>query len=375
MSVAGLSPQVISETLYGLVARPEPIPVREIRVVTTRLGAERVRRTLLHPRTGWFHRFCRDFGIPRGRIRFDEASLLVPRRADGTPLEDVRTAEDNALVADCLLALIQDLARDPAVSLHCSVAGGRKTMGLLLGAAFQLCARPGDVLSHVLVWPPELEGHPGFFYPPRRATRYRVGGKTIAGTEARVELAEIPVLLLRDRLRAPELAGRAYSELIAEAQRELDRLLMPPGLRLEASARRLWIGGQGVSLTPLEFALYRLFAVRRAEGCGDAACGGCPRCGVEITEFLDPKAVAELAEALRALGARDERARTLAGWQGKGNDPRERFLQVRSRINQKIRRALGAGEWVGRYCLVTVRVPGSPARYCLPLPPDRIALR
>ncbi len=181
LSVAGLSPQVITETLYCLIAKSKPpVPIREIRVVTTRAGAERVREQLLHPRHGWFHRFCRDFQIPPGSILFDLSCILVPRGPGGEPLDDVRTPADNALVADSILSLVRDLTRDAGTSLHCSVAGGRKTMGLFLGIAFQLFARSQDRLSHVLVWPPEMEGHREFFYPPPRPTAYRRAGRPSA---------------------------------------------------------------------------------------------------------------------------------------------------------------------------------------------------
>ncbi len=46
-------------------------------------------------------------------------------------------------------------------------------MGLFLGIAFQLFARPQDRLSHVLVSPPDLEGHPEFYYPPPAPTAYQ----------------------------------------------------------------------------------------------------------------------------------------------------------------------------------------------------------
>jgi hypothetical protein len=70
LSAAGLTPQVITETLYCLLifSRP-PVDVREVRVITTRAGAARVQEQLLHPTQGWFPRFCRDFGIPAVRIR------------------------------------------------------------------------------------------------------------------------------------------------------------------------------------------------------------------------------------------------------------------------------------------------------------------
>ena len=275
LSVAGLSPQVITETLYCLIkSSGRPLPIREIRVVTTHAGEERARELLLHPQDGWFHRFCRDFRIPPGSIRFDSSCILVPKGQDGRPLHDDRTPADNALVADFILSLVRDLTRDPGTALHCSVAGGRKTMGLFLGIAFQLFARPYDRLSHVLVWPPEMEGHLDFFYPPPRPTTYTVNGRAIHSRDIQVELAEIPVLLLRERLQAVELERYSYSALIAHAQQELDREVVPLPLILDSKSRSLRVESHTIRLTPLEFSVHSILASRRA-ACGRDNCPGC----------------------------------------------------------------------------------------------------
>jgi len=247
-------------------------------------------------------------------------------------------------------------------------------MGLFLGIAFQLFARPGDRLSHVLVWPPEIEGHREFFYPPPRPTTYTLNDKRIHSHDIRVELAEIPVLLLRERLQAMELERQSYSALIARAQQELDRLAAPPPLVLDGRSRALRIGGNEVPLTPLQYAVYRLLTGRRAQGCGNVECDGCPQCSLEAREFLEAAVLDDLRECLSRLGVWDERARSLQGWRGARGEAGESFLQVRSRINGRIRRALGAGRWTDRYCIASRRRPGSLARYFIPIEPTRITL-
>jgi hypothetical protein len=295
----------------------------------------------------------------------------VPQNPDGKPLADVRTLDDNASVADVILSLVRNLTRDPNVSLHCSVAGGRKTMGLFLGMAFQLFARSHDSLSHVLVWPPEMEGHRDFFYPPHRPMTYRVNGKTIRSGDIRVELAEIPVLLLRERISATDLETQSYTALVARAQQELDRLAAPPGLVLAGGSRFLQVAGKEVSLTPVEFAVYHLLARRRIAGCGDTDCPGCPRCSLEAREFLDPDVHGELSRSMTRMAVRDHRARSLPGWRNSGD---ERFLQVRSRINSKIRMAFGPGRWVDRYCITAHKSPRGLSRYFIPADPKQIVL-
>jgi hypothetical protein len=242
-------------------------------------------------------------------------------------------------------------------------------MGLFLGIAFQLFARPQDRLSHVLVWPPEMEGHQEFFYPPPRPMTFRVNGKTIRSGEIRVELAEIPVLLLRERVPAADLDTQSYTALVARAQQELDRLAAPPRLILDSGSRSLQIADQHVSLTPVEFAVYDLLARRRVARCGDTDCPGCPRCSLEAREFLDAGVHGEITGSMARMAVRDQRASSLPGWASSGD---ERFLQVRSRINAKIRKAFGPGRWVDRYCIAAHKSPGGLTRYFIPADPEQI---
>ena len=57
LAVTGLSPQVITETLYALNRMNRP--VHAIHVITTRKGAERVHLSLLQSGEGHFFRFLR----------------------------------------------------------------------------------------------------------------------------------------------------------------------------------------------------------------------------------------------------------------------------------------------------------------------------
>lgn len=62
--VTGLSPQIVTETLYALCVKGADswIP-DEVHLVTTRRGAENARLTLLSDKPGWFHRFLLDWNL------------------------------------------------------------------------------------------------------------------------------------------------------------------------------------------------------------------------------------------------------------------------------------------------------------------------
>jgi CRISPR-associated protein (TIGR02584 family) len=65
LAVTGLSPQIVTETLYALAvaSRPAWIPT-EIRIITTRKGQENARLTLLSVEPGWFQRLCKEYRLP-----------------------------------------------------------------------------------------------------------------------------------------------------------------------------------------------------------------------------------------------------------------------------------------------------------------------
>lgn len=241
-------------------------------------------------------------------------------------------------------------------------------MGLFLGIAFQLFARPHDRLSHVLVSPPELEGLREFFYPPTAARTYRTRDGQIHSRDARVELAEIPVLLLRDQVQGIGLEQKTYSELIVQAQRALDRQTNPPRLILDPRPCSIRVAEWTVRLTALEFAVYALLARRRAHACGGSNCPGCERCGLRARDFQKGQVLDTLRNSVSALGKGDERTRLLSVWDRDGD---ERFLQVRSRVERKIRQTLGAGQWVSQY-LIAAGGPRGETLYHLPLAPDLI---
>lgn len=247
LAVTGLSPQIVTETLYALAVAPAPtfIPT-EIHLLTTTHGAQLARTALLHPDGGQFQALLADY--PQvGQPLFDDAHIHVITAADGTPLPDIRSPQENAAAADTITARVAALTADPDCALHVSIAGGRKTMGFYLGYAFSLFARPQDRLSHVLVSPP-FESHAEFFFPPatprRLATR---DGTHLDTADAIITLAVIPVVRLRHGLPDALQNGRAsFNETVAAVQECLD----PPSLHIALARRQVRCGRHSVTLKP-----------------------------------------------------------------------------------------------------------------------------
>lgn len=260
LAVTGLSPQILTETLYALGVAPDKgqagfMPT-EVHLVTTGQGAKIARTALLHPDGGQFHALLADY--PQlGKPSFSEGHIHVIGDATGAALDDIRTPQDNAAAADSITALMSEFTRDGQAALHVSIAGGRKTMGFYLGYAFSLFARPQDELSHVLVNSP-FESHPEFFFPPTQPRRLATrGGQHIDTRDARITLARIPVVRLRHGQPQALLGGQAsYGDTVAAIQRSL----APPHLLIDLERKRVECAGVPVQLSPALLAWYAWWA-------------------------------------------------------------------------------------------------------------------
>ncbi len=322
--VTGLSPQVITEALFALaVDSPKPwIPTR-VEVVTTMEGAERVRLALLSAQPGWFHRLSADYALPP--IAFDPGHIHIVRDADGHPLGDVRSVEDSRQAADQITERVRALTADPDCALHVSIAGGRKTMGYYAGYALSLFGRPQDRLSHVLVSEP-FESNWEFFYPaPVSRVMTTRDNKLVDAAEARVTLAEIPFLRLREGLPQRLIAGVArFGEAVTAAQ----RALAPPDLAIDLVGGCIRAAGEVVALPPAPLAFFSLMARRRLKGLHPARWD---------TEGLAEQYLAEYRRSVGDLSGDLERvADALAG--GMSQDW---FEQRKSRTNTALENALG----------------------------------
>lgn len=361
LAVTGLTPQVVTETLYAMARRPEsPWVPDEIHLITTATGAENARLNLLLP-DGWFHRLRADYQLPV--IRFPVENIHILRDADGHALDDIRTPEQNTLAADFITETVRRLTETADSELHVSIAGGRKTMGYYLGYALSLYGRPQDRLSHVLVSDP-FETNRDFYYPtpydhPIHSKR---GDKeiTVDARHARVELADIPFVRLREGLPETLLTGAArFSQAVAAAQcggREV-------GLVIDLAARTVTAGGEAVKLTPQNFTLLLWLARRRLAGREPLQCSVYDRNREAAAEYL-----ATCREVYGEHGNEAERAE--AGLKN-GMDSTW-FSPAKTRLHAALVRALGRNG-AAPY-LVRASGRGKGDRFELTLAPEQIRI-
>lgn len=251
-AVIGLSPQILTETLYALIKSEAPFIPTEIHLLTTTKGAQHSKLALFNENGGWFHRFCQDYDVDG--IDFNENHIHTLVNEHGQTIDDIRTPEENNAVANLITRHIREFSNDPSSALHVSIAGGRKTMGFYAGYALSMFGREQDRLSHVLVQP-EFEGHPNFFYPTPYSSIIRTRNQQdiLDIREAKVDLAYLPIVRLRHALdRSVVDESQDFHVLVNQLQRSFE----DPELIINTQKRCLIIGDKTVELSPANFVFY-----------------------------------------------------------------------------------------------------------------------
>lgn len=356
VAIVGMSPQVVTETLWALRRERGFIP-DEIRVILTRAARDCVVHDLLDPLEGRFHAFCRDYGLV-GRIRFDESCVTVVTDADGRELDDIRTPEESAAAADTIVRVIGNVCSDPNTIVHVSIAGGRKSMGFFAGYAMSLFARARDSVSHVLVNEP-FESNRDFFYPPPEEKEIvDARGVAFSSSNARVMLADIPIVRLRTGLPEDLLTGDAsYGRAVEEAQRAL---VPSTAVIFRDDARGVVCDGIDVSLAPAQYAVFRWMAERakRKEAPVRPGLHHAEEEFFPLYERLFPTRPGDIERARKAIRS-DE-------------DFLKYFQEKRSQIGSAVAKKLGRAS-AGRFRIVTHGKRPFVA-YALALEPDDIQL-
>lgn len=362
LACTGLSPQIVTETLYALAVEAEDkfVPT-EIVLLTTKEGKERARLSLLSEDPGWFYRLMRDYQLPA--IAFDETAIRVLTGPDGQPLDDIRTEADNERAADLIVETVRSLTADPHSAVHASIAGGRKTMGFYLGYALSLYGRPQDRLSHVLVSEP-FESSWDFFYPTPYERIIQTRSDKLANCrDAQVALAEIPFVRLREGLPERLLSGAAsFSDSVAAA----GRALLAPKLVLVPARATVFADDERIELSPTEFLLLWWFAERAREETEKEVIWSDPSEAMEILDLarrLWPAASGEYERLEKALKSCKDDPKAFGDY----------FEPHKSRINKAFEEALGHHA-AQRYAIQRAGRRGK-SRYFLPLAPDQIEIR
>ena len=263
--VTGMTPQIVTETLYALAADPEVsekwVPT-EIHVLTTAKGKIQIRSRLFND--GIFAQFLKDFQL--SNIQFDDSTVHVITH-QGEELEDLKTLEDNELAANETCRLIKLFTEDDDSTLHVSIAGGRKTMGFYAGYALSLYGRAQDSMSHVLV-SEEFEFATNFYYP----TPYEYfvskhnSQERLNAQHAKVFLANIPFVRLRHTLpdtHPLKMESYQFSDVVEQINQANQKL----SLEIDTTHQYIRVnGGDTIDIPAREMAMLIWFADYKCKG-------------------------------------------------------------------------------------------------------------
>jgi CRISPR-associated protein (TIGR02584 family) len=380
LAVTGLSPQVVTETLYHLACcRTAPFVPTEVYVLTTGKGAETAMHSLFGEEKNQFRRFCEDYGLT-GQIRFAPFHVEAMKNARGVLLHDIITEEDSAAAGDAIINWIRRHTQDDDSAVHVSIAGGRKTMSFYAGYALSLFGREQDRLSHVLVSQP-FESTEEFYFPPIRPRQIKLRNGDLVDTgEARVMLAEIPLLRLRRRIPEPLLTEESsFARLVDAAQSAFGAAR----LAIVFSRCSLECGGVAVELQPQFLVFYAWLAWRRRQGPGTGEIHGSEVRAADVEAY---RAIyRKLANAMEESPEPRRRRGVPARLRLENGDARKRqkfFEEACCRINKALEESLGdAWEYYG--IAITDKSPKRGAdgqmythhrlvKYFVALPPEQI---
>jgi len=371
--VAGETPQVITETIYALSQRRDPVYPEKIYVITTASGRRCVEDALI--RRGILRELIDHYNLPP--IELGDDSFVIPKDSKGDELEDIRTASATASMGDLITSFIREKAEDFSLRLNCSITGGRKTMSFYLGSALQLFARPWDKLYHVLV-SPAFEANPHFFFKPREdmlITYRSKNGEIIElnTRDAEIELTELPFIRLREKLF---LKGKNFNELVSEGQLEIDIAIPQHELTVNRKERAIKIGDASIYVTPVQLMTYITFLRQKTDNCELAKrsfCFNCTECFKTLVELSCKECLEVMAGDYKMIYSDHpyKASELIARWsEGLGI---ETIRQNISKINRSIREQYDNSSLIPYYLITSLRRYGS-SRYGITLEKSKIRI-
>lgn len=339
--VAGTTPQIITETICALSQKRHPIYPDEIFIVTTLTGKRFIEKSLIND--GILSKMVFELALPQ--IPLTKDSFIVPVDAQNIEIDDIRSEEENELMGNAITSLVRNKSQEPSSRLHCSIAGGRKTMSFYLGSALQLFGRQQDRLYHVLVTP-EFESNPSFFFKPKK--NRVIEGKGMNGApmklntkDAVIELAELPFIRLSGKI---SFQGEDFRELVHEGQRTIDTAMIQPELIINLSERYIQIGKTIIEMLPIQLMFYTAFLRRKLFNCVHPDrdyCRHCTDCFMTIkNDLMSKRFIEQIAEDHRAI-YKNSPMRTddfLEKWKNgiTGEVIRQNISKIKKAINEQL---------------------------------------
>ena len=266
-AVLGMSPSVLTETVWALAGeRDMRLPDRVV-VLTTSEGRKKLARDLFDSGRGpggWerLRKALKARGLDSaGRLQFGPAAdhvRLFPAPSGAGDLADIATSADNLAAADFILRELRAFTENPDTTVLASIAGGRKTMSALLMSCMSLLGREQDRVLHVLVNPPyDTPLDPPFLFPERNVKHRSRDGGGYRSDGACIDLVDVPFVRMRGWYEgAFKSAPPGYAALVSGVQRRAPTPRNYPELLLDRTKGRLLVDKtDDARLSATEFAV------------------------------------------------------------------------------------------------------------------------
>lgn len=255
VAVTGVSPAILTETVWALAQQDTPWLPDQIISVTTRTGRKAI-EDLLITGEGWVSlaSALAQQGLDvEGRLAFG-ASDSIRVIGDGTrDFDDLYTPEESGAAADFLLGVLRQYTEQPGTEIVASIAGGRKTMSALMMSCMSLLGRTQDRVFHILADDVFIRDNPGFLFPRNKREQ----------KAAKVHLCEIPFVRVRGWYEKEYAAvPPSYMTLVNRFTQIAPNPANYPVVTLDLNSGSCVVGKQPVRLTPNEFALLLMLALR-----------------------------------------------------------------------------------------------------------------
>ncbi len=283
VAVSGMSPAIVTETLWALGSETPATVPDEVVVITTSKGENDIKRDLLSQQDAWdgksvWETLRRDLLKKAGqparsrKLQLTVRVIELPDEETGirTKAHDIRTRQHNDEAANFIVESIAPIVDAEDQHVIASIAGGRKTMGALLYAAMSLLGKESDRVTHVLVSDP-FDTVRGFFYPEQPVQDLEVrsfGQPTVAlkANAARVEMADIPFVPLRNKFPDLNEPRRTFAGMVQTYSRAQRPLTGPPRVTLDIPAAILTVQGKHIPLTGRTLVVASFLHERAAQG-------------------------------------------------------------------------------------------------------------
>jgi len=249
----GQSPQIITETLYYYEIICEK-RIDDVHVITDIQGKDILKSKLLGD-GGALKKFCSDYNLQYSIL---QNQIHVLKDQHGNPLKDLLNIYDNKAAITQIFQLLDSLTSIEDTELIVSVAGGRKTMSVIIGQAMQFYARNQDIITHVII--DDRLFNTDFFYPTPQSKIVEVDNQEIDYKDAQVFLSEIPFVRLRDLYGnlIDSAKGESLEGFIEQAQTRIKQLSSSVAININLSKSSLLINQVDVALSNQELCLYAL---------------------------------------------------------------------------------------------------------------------